>query len=239
MRSASTLRAAGFLVCAIGLLHCGQEQPSRISGQPELRTEEEKTLYAIGVAVAENTVGSFKGQLDADQMAKIVAGFADVLEGAEPRVSMEEYGPRLNAYLQNLSEAHWAAEATAQKEVGSAYLEAAAAEEGAIRTESGMVYQELVAGTGPTPSMNDSVRVHFHGKLTDGTVFSSSVEHGEPIVHAVSGFIPGWQEGLSMMRVGGKARLILPPELAYGDRPVGEIPAGSTLIFELELLGIE
>ena len=97
-----------------------------------------------------------------------------------------------------------------------------------------------MAGTGAQPTATSKVKVHYHGTLVDGKVFDSSVDRGEPISFALNQVIKGWQEGLQMMQVGGKARLVIPSDLAYGDqgRP-GTIPGGATLIFEVELLAIE
>lgn len=119
-----------------------------------------------------------------------------------------------------------------------AVLAAAAAEEGAIRTESGLVFRELKPGYGPKPERRNRVQVHYEGRLVDGTVFDSSIERGTPATFPLSRVIPGWTEGLQMLGGGGKARLTIPPELAYGDRDTAKIPACSVLVFEVELLGI-
>jgi len=182
-----------------------------------------------------NTLSPFKGMFTAGEIALIKKGFGDGLLEGQPLVEMEVYGPKLNPFLQQ----RVVQAAEAEKAKGSAYLEQAAAEEGAVKTASGLVYKELQAGTGAQPAMTDSVEVHYTGKLIDGTVFDSSVERGQPIVHPLNGFVPGWSEGVGMMKVGGKAQLVIPPGLAYGDQPSGQIPAGSTLVFEVELLGIK
>jgi len=97
----------------------------------------------------------------------------------------------------------------------------------------------IKAGTGPTPKPSDTVKVHYHGTLTDGTVFDSSVQRGQPATFQLSGIIPCWKEGLQLMKVGGKSRLVCPPELAYGDRGAPpRIKPGATLVFEVELLEI-
>ncbi len=119
-----------------------------------------------------------------------------------------------------------------------AHLDATAAEEGAITTESGLVYLELVAGDGDSPNLASVVRAHYHGTLADGTVFDSSVQRGEPLVLPLNRVIKCWQEGIPMMKVGGKARLTCPPDIAYGSRAAGSIPPNSTLTFEVELLDI-
>ena len=107
-----------------------------------------------------------------------------------------------------------------------------------VKTSSGLVYEELVAGTGRSPTINDVVRAHYHGTLADGLVFDSSVERGQPLELPLRRVIPCWQEGIPMMKEGGKARLTCPPGIAYGDRAVGSIPAGSTLTFDVELIEV-
>ena len=201
----------------------------------DIESEDGKTFYALGMAVTSNTLSPFKGMFDAGEIALIKKGFSDGLLEGQPLVEMEVYGPKLNAFLQQ----RVVQSAEAEKVKGCAYLEQTAAEEGAVKTASGLVYKELQAGTGAQPAMTDSVEVHYTGKLIDGTVFDSSVERGQPIVHPLNGFVPGWSEGVGMMKVGGKAQLVIPPDLAYGDQPAGQIPAGSTLVFEVELLGIK
>jgi len=119
------------------------------------------------------------------------------------------------------------------------YLDKAAAEPGAKRTSSGLVYRELKAGTGASPTAADTVKVHYRGTLTDGTEFDSSYKRNEPISFPLRGVIPCWTEGVQMMKVGGKSQLVCPSSIAYGD--IGhppKIPGGATLVFEVELLGI-
>jgi FKBP-type peptidyl-prolyl cis-trans isomerase FkpA len=122
---------------------------------------------------------------------------------------------------------------------GQAYLDKAAAEPGAVKTASGLVYRELRAGTGASPAASDTVKVNYRGTLVDGTEFDSSYKRNEPISFPLSGVIPCWTEGVQKMKVGGKSQLVCPSSIAYGDRgspPV--IPGGATLIFEVELLSI-
>ena len=122
--------------------------------------------------------------------------------------------------------------------VADAYLDAMAAEDGAITTDSGLVYRELVAGEGASPNLASVVRAHYHGTLADGSVFDSSVQRGEPLVIPLNRVIKCWQEGIPMMKVGGKAKLTCPADIAYGSRAAGSIPPNSTLTFEVELLDI-
>ena|SRR5580704_10576641 len=120
-----------------------------------------------------------------------------------------------------------------------AYLEKAAAMPGATRTSSGLVYRELTPGTGASPKVTDTVKVHYRGTLVDGTEFDSSYKRNEPAQFPLNRVIPCWTEGVQKMKVGGKSQLVCPSSIAYGDGgspPV--IPGGATLIFEIELLGI-
>jgi peptidylprolyl isomerase len=122
---------------------------------------------------------------------------------------------------------------------GQAFLKQNSTAEGVITTASGLQYKVLKKGSGTVhPKVTDTVKVHYHGTLIDGTVFDSSVERGEPISFPLNRVIKGWTEGLQLMVVGEKTRLFIPSELGYGFRSVGPIPAGSTLIFDVELLGI-
>ena len=225
-------------VACIGLVACADQAQA----PPVPETEEDKKLYAIGLSVAGNSLAAFKGEFTPEEVAMITEGFRDgILEG-EPKVDASAYGQELNNYLQqrfqNVQE-HAKEGAVVEKEKGQAFLEKAAQEPGAVKTASGLVYIELRAGSGAQPQPTDKVKVHYHGMLVDGTVFDSSVERNEPIVHPLNQFVPGWSEGVGMMKVGGKAKLVIPSDLAYGDRATGKIPPGSTLVFEVELLGIE
>ena len=216
------------------LLACnGQEVKT---GTPaKVETEEEKVLYALGLVIAQNTMEPFKGQFSDAEIAVVLKGFADALKGGEPIVPLQEFGPKINPMLQERLQK---VQAQAEAE-GKAFREKAAQEEGAVQTASGLIFKELTAGTGVSPKATDRVKVHYHGSLIDGTVFDSSVERGEPVTFALNQVVKGWTEGLQMMKVGGKAKLTIPPELAYGPGGREGIPPNATLIFEVELLSIE
>ena len=131
-------------------------------------------------------------------------------------------------------------QSTRSAAAGKAALDKAAAEKGAKRTASGIVITKLKEGTGPSPKATDTVKVHYHGTLPDGKVFDSSVQRNEPATFPLNGVIPCWTEGVQIMKVGGKSKLVCPAALAYGDRGAPpDIGPGATLIFEVELLGIE
>lgn len=123
----------------------------------------------------------------------------------------------------------------------NAVIEQAAAEKGAVRTDSGLVYRVLNEGKGPQPKATDTVRVHYRGTFPDGREFDSSIKRGEPAEFPLNRVIPCWTEGVQRMKVGTKAKLTCPPQLAYGERGAGggAIPPNSTLQFEVELLGIK
>ncbi len=125
-------------------------------------------------------------------------------------------------------------------EKGSVFLAENAKKEGVKTTASGLQYEVLKSGSGEThPTASSTVRVHYHGTLIDGTVFDSSVERGETISFPLNRVIPGWTEGVQLMKVGDKFRFYIPSGLGYGERSAGKIPAGSTLIFEVELFEIQ
>lgn len=121
--------------------------------------------------------------------------------------------------------------------MSEAFLAEASAAPNARTTGSGLIYEELAAGSGDSPSLDQKVTVHYTGTLADGTVFDSSYERGEPTEFPLNAVIKGWQEGIALMKVGGKARLTIPPTLAYGEREMAKIPPNSVLQFEVELLG--
>jgi peptidylprolyl isomerase len=124
-------------------------------------------------------------------------------------------------------------------QIGQSFLDENSTADGVQSTASGLQYKVLDTGTGSThPTATDRVNVHYHGTLIDGTVFDSSVDRGEPISFGLNQVIPGWTEGLQLMVVGEKTRLFIPSELAYGNRAAGKIEPGSTLLFDVELIGI-
>ena len=198
----------------------------------EPKTEDEKTLYAIGLLMSQNLAPL--GVNDAE-LAIVMQGVTDGAMKKPPKVKLDEYGPK----IQGLVQARAAKLGEAEAAKGKAYVEAEAKKKGAKKTKSGAVYQETKAGSGPSPAATDTVKVHYKGTLLDGKVFDSSIERGEPIDFPLNGVIPCWTEGVAMMKKGGKARLVCPADTAYGDRGAPpDILPGATLVFEVELLDV-
>ena len=195
-------------------------------------TEEQKTLYAVGMAISQSMSGL--GFTEAE-LEFVKAGITDGALQRTPKVDMQAYGPKVQQFAQ--SRASMAAEK--EKKAGAAFVAKAAAESGAKKTASGAIVTQMKAGTGESPKASDTVKVHYHGTLTDGTVFDSSVQRGQPATFPLSGVIKCWTEGVQEIKVGGKARLVCPSDIAYGDRgSPPRIKPGSTLVFEVELLEI-
>lgn len=199
----------------------------------ELETDEQKTLYAIGVALSQQ-LAAFG--LTEDELAFINAGMADGVLQKPHKVDMQTYGPM----IKELAQQRVAIVIKRQVEESRAMLEKAAGEPGAITTESGAIVIPIKEGTGPNPKAESTVKVHYHGTLTDGTVFDSSVDRGIPATFPLANVIKCWTEGVQKIKEGGKARLVCPADVAYGNR--GQPPnirPGATLIFEVELLEIQ
>ena len=168
----------------------------------------------------------------ATDFALIKQGFINGLLGYEEQMNGEEAGE----YIQNTMNTIKYGDT---KEEGEQFLAENALREGVITTTSGLQYEVLKMGKGKKPIATDNVKVHYHGTLIDGTVFDSSVDRGEPITFGLTQVIAGWTEALQLMPIGSKFKLYIPQQLGYGSQQAGSIPPYSTLIFEVELLGIE
>ncbi len=228
----SLTRRAAVVTLTVALL--GGILASRPHAQsgPELKTDEQKTLYAIGLAVA-GSLGAFA--LSAADLEVVKAGITDGVLNRQRQVDLQAYMPK----IQELQKARATVVAAAEQKAGQAILDKAAAEKGAVKTKSGLVMVPIKVGTGASPKATDRVKVHYHGTLADGAVFDSSVQRGEPATFPLNGVIPCWTEGLQLMKVGGKSRLVCPAAIAYGDRGAPpRIKPGATLTFEVELLEI-
>jgi FKBP-type peptidyl-prolyl cis-trans isomerase FkpA len=205
---------------------------TRVATNVELKTEDDKTLYALGLAAGQS-IAPF--QLTPAELALVEAGLTDAVTGAKPKVELAQYEQKLQALYQ----ARMRAGSEKQKAGAKAYLDQAAKETGAKKTDSGLVYTIEKEGSGAQPTAADTVKVNYEGKLTDGTVFDSSYKRNEPVEFPLGGVIKCWTEGVQKLKVGGKAKLVCPSDIAYGDRgKPPTIPGGATLVFEVELLEI-
>ncbi|MSR83502.1 MAG: FKBP-type peptidyl-prolyl cis-trans isomerase [Candidatus Latescibacteria bacterium] len=222
----ATILLAG--VALFAFVGCGAKEP-------KVETEDQKIMYAVGLGLAESGISNLKGQLTAEELDLIAKGFKDGMLDKEPLVNLQEYGTKLAEALN----ARMAKAAEGKKAEGKAFLAKAAAEPGAVTTPTGLVYQELTAGTGPQPGPTSRVKFHYTISFIGGELIDSSAQSGVPVEKSLQEVFPGWAEGLQMMKVGGKAKLVIPPELAFGDRGIQQrIPPGATLVCEIELLGI-
>lgn len=212
-----------------------------------LNTEIDSVSYAIGLDVARNVKASFE-EINTELF---IQGYNNGIDSTNILLEQDKVGPILQAFFQKKQQEAMAKqqeEAAKKAELehadvkaaGEKFLEENKAKEGVMVTESGLQYQVLKEGTGEKPTAASTVRVHYHGTLTDGTVFDSSVDRGEPAEFGVGQVIKGWTEGLQLMSVGSKYKFFIPQELAYGATPRGgQIKPFSALIFEVELLEIK
>ncbi len=238
MFSKTNSRRATLASAAIGCLGllataaCAQTPAAAPAAAPA--PSQDKILYSLGVALS-GQLTTF--HLTEAEMAQVQKGFAEgaLKKGDAATLDLREVMPAIQAFANERMQKAAAAEAGE----ADAFLAKKAAEPGVTKTESGLIYKELKAGTGETPAPTDRVKVHYHGTLRSGEVFDSSVERNEPATFPLNQVIPCWTEGLQLMKVGGKAQLVCPSKIAYGEqgRPP-KIPGGSALVFEVELLEI-
>lgn len=204
------------------------QTPASATGLPQ--TDDEKTLYAVGLVLSRSLRDFDPNPAELEVIRRAIS---DAFAG-KPAIDLEEWGPKIQA-LANLRGERVV---TREKEAGAAYLTKAAAAANAVKTDSGLVYVETTAGTGASPTAADRVKVQYRGTLINGTEFDSSYARNEPAEFPLSGVIRCWTEGVQHMKVGGKARLVCPSDLAYGDRGNDDIPGGAALVFDIELLDI-
>jgi FKBP-type peptidyl-prolyl cis-trans isomerase len=233
-------RVAILLFAAVGWLACEQKpggapgaaEGSAASEASELATDDQKTIYAIGLALARE-LDPF--DLTEAEIATFERGLRDGVLGRPPQVDLETQGPK----IETLAKARLAAASVEETKASEAFLAEAAAAPGAQKLESGLVYRDLTPGTGASPKNTDTVSVHYHGTLRDGTVFDSSRERGTPARFPLDRVIPCWTEGVQKMKVGGTAHFTCPATIAYGDRGAPpKIKPGAALGFDVELLEI-
>ena len=215
--------------CVLTLLCLGT--PAAFAAAPEPTTEEQKTLYALGLAINQS-LNNFN--LNESEFEIVKSGITDGFS-KRPKVDLQKFGLKIS----EMQQARASVIAEAEKKAGAAFLAKVAAEPGAKKTESGALLTTIKEGTGANPKVSDTVKVHYLGTLIDGTVFDSSAKQGESATLHVNEMSKCWTEGIQQMKVGGKSKLLCPSNLAYRDKGLPPlIKPGATLVFEIELLEI-
>lgn len=224
------------IAASIGLMSaCGNAEQK---AEPvKLETDAEKQSYALGSSMGSYLKKNLESNAEIGISLKqdfIISGIQDALVD-KSQLTEEE----IQTIMQELQKQVTQLRTSEAQAEGKAFLAENAKREGVVVTDSGLQYEVLVAAEGASPEATDTVEVHYHGTLLDGTVFDSSVDRGEKISFPLNRVIPGWTEGLQYMSVGSKYKFYIPSELAYGARDAGQIPPHSTLIFEVELFDIK
>jgi len=223
-------RFAIVLICLGSLVACKQAPGAGASTPVKLESEDQKTLYALGLLIGRN-VKPFA--LNPEELEVVKAGLSDSVNGAKPQVELETYGPKVNELADKRSNVG----VDEAKKKGQEFASDVAKQKDATTTPSGIVIRTITAGTGSNPAADDVVKVHYEGKLIDGTVFDSSIQRGEPAEFPLNQVVPCWREALQKLKKGGKAQVVCPSDVAYGDHgQPPDIPPGATLSFEVELL---
>jgi FKBP-type peptidyl-prolyl cis-trans isomerase len=199
---------------------------------------EQQVLEAFGWFVGKR-IGLAELGFSNEQVESMVKGMLVSAAGKEAPYDLEKIGPQMEAYMQKKQEAYLSKVRNQSLGEAKAFFEKLKENKNVLETPSGLRYEIVQPGTGVYPTPTDTVKVHYTGKLINGTVFDSSIQRNEPAEFQLKGVIPGWTEGLQKINQGGKIRLYVPPQLAYGDNPQQGIPPGSTLIFDVELLEVK
>jgi FKBP-type peptidyl-prolyl cis-trans isomerase FkpA len=193
-------------------------------------SDTDSIIYSLGLSI-NRSLSQF--DLSPAELQLVIKALNDAAAG-KPAVELDTWGPK----IQGLAEERASKVAEREKSASAGYLTKMAAEKGAVKTDSGLIYIEKTAGSGNSPKPTDTVKVHYRGTLVNGTEFDSSYKRNEPAEFPLNGVIKCWTEGVQKMKVGGKATLVCPSDLAYGDQGRPGIPSGATLTFDIELLSI-
>jgi FKBP-type peptidyl-prolyl cis-trans isomerase FkpA len=223
-----TLVFLSLIVLSLSLVSCNSSDPKSV----KLESEDDKTFYAMGFMLGGNLQ---RLSLSDKELQALYKGISMASKNEKSEVDMATYQNK----IQEVFKSRMDKVAAKEKESGKAFIEKFIKDESATKTESGLAYKVLKEGTGATPGAEDTVEVHYHGTLADGTVFDSSVERGKTISFPLNRVIRGWTEGLQTMKEGGKTKFVIPSELAYGEAGAPpKIPGGATLVFEVELFKV-
>jgi FKBP-type peptidyl-prolyl cis-trans isomerase FkpA len=223
-------QAVTLFFCFCSMIACAQISGRAAAPQTKLDTDDQKTLYALGLLLGRN-IKPFA--LKPEELEVVKAGLTDAVTDAKPQVEIEAYGPKVNELAQKRA----AVGAEDAKKKGQEFLDNVSKQKDATKTPSGIVIRTITPGTGASPAPTDVVKVHYEGKLVDGTVFDSSLKRGQPVEFPLNNVVPCWTEALQQMKKGEKAQVVCPSSLAYGDRgSPPAVPPGATLSFEVELI---
>ena len=198
----------------------------------DAKVEDRKTLYSVGYLILARQLSVL--DLSAEELEAVKQGLSDGITGKAPAVDVELYKTK----IQPLAVSRLAAQRDKMAAQAKPFMEKALKEKGAVQTASGLIYRSLRDGTGVNPAAGETVKVNYRGTLIDGKEFDSSYAVGKPAEFQLNRVIKCWTEGVQMMKVGGKAHLVCPPDIAYGERGSGKIPPNSTIVFDVELLEI-
>jgi FKBP-type peptidyl-prolyl cis-trans isomerase FkpA len=225
------LTAIAAIFLALTLPACADAAKDKAKEQAPL-TEEQKSLYSLGVLMSQS-ISTFN--LTPEEVAVVQKGLADGISGKKSADEAQADVPK----IQELQRARIAVAAEKSAAAGVAFLDKTSKEAGFTKTASGILIKHTQEGSGASPAATDQVKVHYEGKLIDGKVFDSSLKRGEPAVFPLNGVIGCWTEGVQTMKVGGKAQLVCPANLAYGENgSPPNIPPQATLVFDVELIEI-
>ncbi len=233
------LSLSSIVVLAVAAAGCSNGTSGPAGGELSgAESVQERASYAIGFSAGQQ-LGSQGADIDVDQL---VAGLRDAFAGEEGKLTAEQMQAAMTEFQQQMMAAEnerLATEGADNKAAGDAFLTENAGNPGIVVLDSGLQYEVIEEGTGMSPEATDQVTVHYEGRLIDGTVFDSSYDKGAPVTFPLNQVIPGWTEGVQLMKTGGKYRFFIPGDLGYGATPPpGAIGPNSTLIFEVELLSV-
>lgn len=239
-----------FLAATVAIVvGCQKEEPKQVNVQPVqevvvLNSDDDKAAYAIGSSLAQYLKANLEQQEEIGLVLNselVLLGVQDAfaenlkLNEEEAQAALQSLDKRVAEKMKKKTEEKSAAAVLS----GEKYRTEFAKKDGVKTTDSGLMYQVQTQGTGAKPAATDTVTVHYKGTLPDGTQFDSSYDRNQPATFPLDRVIPGWTEGVQLMPVGSKFTFVIPPELAYGDQDTPAIPGNSTLVFEVELIGIK